>query len=140
MGLRETAKGRCSNRPFFCALIQLSGNHNLIVQFCKGFFLFGFLNLVVNVHRGLNVRVSHDCHNQLDVVFHFTKARTECVSEVVNGKVSDNNRGTAFFFCLFCFFGVGFRRDTNDRPVYIMGKRNVSIAIDEHEVGITIDF
>ena len=94
MGLRETAKGRCSNRPFFCALIQLSGNHNLIVQFCKGFFLFGFLNLVVNVHRGLNVRVSHDCHNQLDVVFHFTKARTECVSEVVNGKVSDNNRGT----------------------------------------------
>ena len=82
----------------FCALIQLSGNHNLIVQFCKGFFLFGFLNLVVNVHRGLNVRVSHDCHNQLDVVFHFTKARTECVSEVVNGKVSDNNKGTAFFF------------------------------------------
>ena len=72
-------------------------------EICKGLFFHFLGSLGVDIHGGFDISVSHDFLDCFDVLLDFAISGAECVTEIVGGEVTDQNRIAAILIGLNSF-------------------------------------
>ena len=133
----------------FIACYLLISCHNFAVKWCQSWCQIGvdlsypyltlksrkachflFLGcLVVDIHCGLDVSMTHNFLNNFDVSFVLAEACAKSVSQVMCAKVWQQNRFTSFFLCRLGFFNITVTDNSCNCSIDNMGVKHLPIPV-----------
>lgn len=120
-------------RSFVVNCVVNSADSDLAFEPGKGFQLLFFCRLIVDIHCCLDVAVSHDFLDDLDVRLVLTEARTKGMPQVMDGKVRQLDSAVRFGF------NVVISDNARNRSIYDVGIQSLLEAVLKDETLIPVN-
>ena len=83
--------------------------------------------------------MSHNLLNELTIRFHFEKARTKCVPEIMDAKMGEEQRLTILFDSKIFFLRIVISANALDSSVQAMRVHEFSESVAENEICVSLD-
>ena len=83
--------------------------------------------------------MAHNLLNELTIWFHFEKARTKCVPEIMDAKVREEQRLTILFDSKLFFLRIVISANALNSSVQTMRIHKFTQSVAENEICVTLD-